>query len=111
MRMRARCHHGLARNHGDLLRAVRPFLRPAASPTGAIGSVIALGIICTATMFLLFFVEIVPSRATVITYVNTVVAIYLGVILLDEPLTLGMAIGFPLVIIGSILATARAKPS
>jgi drug/metabolite transporter (DMT)-like permease len=40
-----------------------------------------------------------------------VVAIYLGVILLDEPLTLGMAIGFPLVIIGSILATARAKPS
>jgi len=36
-----------------------------------------------------------------------VVAIILGVLFLHEPLTLGMAIGFPLVIVGSILGTAR----
>jgi len=35
------------------------------------------------------------------------VAIVLGVVFLHEPLTIGMAIGFPLVIIGSILGTAR----
>ena len=38
---------------------------------------------------------------------NPVVAIILGVLFLHEPLTLGMAIGFPLVIVGSILGTAR----
>jgi drug/metabolite transporter (DMT)-like permease len=31
----------------------------------------------------------------------------LGALVLDEPLTLGMAIGFPLVIAGSILGTGR----
>jgi drug/metabolite transporter (DMT)-like permease len=51
--------------------------------------------------------EVGPARATVITYINPVVAIILGVALLNEPLTLGMAIGFPLVIAGSILGTAR----
>jgi len=37
------------------------------------------------------------------------VAITLGVLLLDEPFTAGMAIGFPLVILGSVLATARGR--
>ena len=44
-----------------------------------------------------------------ITYINPVVAIVLGVIVLNEPLTIGMAIGFPMVIVGSIMGTARAK--
>jgi drug/metabolite transporter (DMT)-like permease len=75
--------------------------------------VVGLGIICTATAFLLFFAliaEVGPARATVITYINPVVAIILGVVVLHEPLTLGMAIGFPLVIVGSILGTARVRP-
>lgn len=50
-----------------------------------------------------------PARATVITYLNPAVAILLGVTALDEPLTAGMAIGFPLVILGSILGTGRDK--
>jgi hypothetical protein len=45
----------------------------------------------------------------VITYINPAVAITLGVLLLNEPFTLGMAIGFPLVIVGSILATAKVR--
>jgi drug/metabolite transporter (DMT)-like permease len=40
----------------------------------------------------------------VIAYVNPLVAIVLGVMFLGEPLTLGMGIGFPMVIVGSILA-------
>ncbi|MBU3065249.1 DMT family transporter [Nocardia sp. NEAU-G5] len=75
-------------------------------------SVVGLAVICTAAAFLVFFAliaEVGPARATVITYINPAVALLIGVALLGEPLTVGMAIGFPLVIIGSILGTARAK--
>jgi drug/metabolite transporter (DMT)-like permease len=58
-------------------------------------------------VFFALIAEVGPARATVITYVNTAVAIALGVLVLNEPLTKGMAIGFPLVIIGSILGTSR----
>ena len=87
-----------------------PLLWPAHPTPAAIGSVAGLGVFCTATAFVLFFAlikEVGPARATVITYINPVVAIALGAIVLDEPLTLGMAIGFPMVIAGSILGTAR----
>jgi len=75
-------------------------------------SIAGLGVICTALAFLVFFALIAeagPARATVITYINPAVAITLGVLLLNEPFTAGMAIGFPLVIVGSILATARGR--
>lgn len=73
-------------------------------------SVVGLGVVCTAVAFLLFFAliaEIGPARSTVITYVNPAVAIVLGVLLLDEPFTTGIAVGFPLIIIGCFFATAR----
>jgi len=75
-------------------------------------SIVGLAVICTAAAFLVFFALIAeagPARATVITYINPAVAITLGVLLLNEPFTIGMAIGFPLVIIGSILATAKVR--
>jgi drug/metabolite transporter (DMT)-like permease len=83
---------------------------PAHVAAPAAGSVLTLGVVCTATAFMLFFAliaEVGPARATVITYINPAVAILLGASVLGEPLTLGMAIGFPLVIVGSILGTAR----
>ena len=89
-----------------------PLLWPAHIPAAAAWSVVGLGILCTAVAFLLFFALIAeagPARATVITYINPAVAIVLGAIVLSEPLTLGMAIGFPLVIAGSILGTARGR--
>jgi len=80
-----------------------------------IASVITLAVICTALAFLLFFALIAaigPTRATVITYVNPAVAIALGVTILGEPLTSGMLVGFPLVIVGSVLATShRVRPT
>ena len=42
-----------------------------------------------------------------ITFVNPAVAVLLGVALLDEPFTLGIALGLPLVLVGCILATRR----
>ncbi|GAB2649330.1 DMT family transporter [Nocardia goodfellowii] len=88
--------------------------RPAHYPADASWSVVGLAVICTALAFLVFFAlisEVGPSRATVITYINPAVAIMLGVTALNEPLTAGMAIGFPLVILGSILGTARSRAS
>ena len=88
-----------------------PFLWPAHIHLPAALSVLGLGVICTAIAFMLFFALIAeagPARATVITYINPAVALLLGVIVLNEPLTIGMAIGFPMVVIGSILGTAKA---
>jgi drug/metabolite transporter (DMT)-like permease len=87
-----------------------PFLWPETVPAEAAWSVVGLGVLCTAAAFMVFFAliaEVGPARATVITYVNPAVAIVLGALVLDEPLTIGMAIGFPLVIVGSILGTGR----
>jgi drug/metabolite transporter (DMT)-like permease len=73
-------------------------------------SLVALGIFCTALAFISFFIvmkEIGPARASIGTYVNTAVAVVLGVLILSEPLTLGIIIGLPLVMIGSYLASRK----
>lgn len=75
--------------------------------TSAALSLLGLGVICTALAFALFFplvAEIGPVRMTLVTYLNPAVALLLGVALLDEPFTIGMALGFPMVLIGSWLA-------
>lgn len=89
------------------------FLLPESVSVASVSSVIGLGVLCTAAAFIVFFAliaEVGPARATVITYVNPAVAIILGALVLDEPLTRGMAIGFPLVILGSFLGTMKSKP-
>ena len=76
----------------------------------AFASVLTLAVVCTALAFLVFFAligEVGPVRATVITYVNPAVAAVLGVLILDERFTIGMAVGFVLVLAGSVLATRR----
>ncbi|MGB6578346.1 MAG: EamA family transporter [Streptosporangiaceae bacterium] len=68
----------------------------------------ALGVICTAAAFLIFFrliAEVGPARATVITYVNPAVAVALGVTVLGEQLTPAMGAAFILILGGSVLAT------
>ena len=61
---------------------------PTETPSAeALASIAVLGLICTALAFLLFFRlinEVGPSRATVITYVNPIVALALGVAILGE---------------------------
>jgi drug/metabolite transporter (DMT)-like permease len=78
-------------------------------PSGqVIAAVLVLALVCTALAFVLFFELIAaagPVRATIITFVNPAVAVLLGILILSEPLTWGVAIGFPLVLLGSYLAT------
>jgi drug/metabolite transporter (DMT)-like permease len=85
-----------------------PFVpRPNLTPS-AVLSVVVLAVFCTAIAFLVMFALIAeagPARMTLITYVNPAVALVLGALVLQEPITVGLLIGFPLVIVGSILGT------
>ncbi len=103
---------------GSLLLATliyAPFaiwLRPHSITAPAGWSVVGLAVICTALAFLVFFAlidEVGPARATVITYINPAVAVLLGVLVLGEQFTIGMVVGFALVLAGSVLATARPR--
>ena len=83
---------------------------PAHLPANVVWSVIGLATICTALAFIVFFALIAaigPARATVITYVNPAVAVLLGVLLLNEKFTVGIAVGFPMILAGSVLAARR----
>ncbi len=82
---------------------------PAVAPSPeALASMLILGLVCTALAFVLFaelIASVGPVRATVITYVNPAVAAVLGVAILAEPFTPAMAVGFVMVVAGSVLAT------
>ncbi|HVA53495.1 MAG TPA: DMT family transporter [Acidimicrobiales bacterium] len=72
-------------------------------------SVAVLSVVCTAGAFLVFFElvkDVGATRATVVTYFNTAIAVVLGIVGLHEPLTDGILVGFPLVIIGCVFATS-----
>jgi len=84
-----------------------------APSTRSLAAVGGLGVVCTAVAFVAFFAliaEVGPSRATVFTYVNPVVALTLGVVLLSEPLTWGLVVGFPVVLAGCWLAASHRAP-
>lgn len=70
----------------------------------------ALAVICTALAFIVFFAlirEVGAARALVFTYVNPVVALAAGVIVLDEPLTAWNVGAMVLILAGCLLATRR----
>ncbi len=83
----------------------------AAKPSvAALISLLVLGVVCSAVAFVFFFAlirEIGSARSTLVTYMNTVVAFLLGILFLAEPITIGMMIGFPLVLVGSYFASRK----
>ncbi|HYM56615.1 MAG TPA: EamA family transporter, partial [Solirubrobacteraceae bacterium] len=60
-----------------------------------------------ATLFFNLIAESGPSRASIITYVNPLVAVLLGVVVLDERLGAASFLGLLLILGGSWLATRR----
>ena len=81
-----------------------------AIPLNAIWSIIGLGVLCTALAFVIFFKvmdDIGPARASLVTYINTAFAVVLGVLILSEPLTLGIMVGLPMVLVGSYFASRK----
>ncbi len=70
----------------------------------------ALAVICTALAFIVFFAlirEVGAARALVFTYINPVVALAAGVIVLAEPLTPSNVAALALILVGCVLATRR----
>lgn len=82
--------------------------------TRSLSALVALAIVCTAIAFVVFFAlirEVGPARATVITFINPVVALALGVAVLDEHLSWGQLLGLPIVLAGCWLAAGKRPTS
>jgi drug/metabolite transporter (DMT)-like permease len=76
-------------------------------------SIVVLGLFCTAAAFVVFgrlIAEIGPGRALVITYVNPVVALALGMAVLGEHPGAGAIAGLLLILAGSWLSTDGRLP-
>jgi drug/metabolite transporter (DMT)-like permease len=101
--------------------AIGPMLAPFAAvdlprrtPTvGAWAAVATLGVFCTAMAFVVYTVlvrEAGTGRATIITYVNPLVAVVLGVTLLGERPGPGALAGLVMILAGSWLSTGGRLP-
>lgn len=84
---------------------------PAQAPdTAGWSALLVLAVVCTAVAFPLFFRlihTIGSARATLVAYVNPVVAVALGVAVLAEPLTGRLVAGAAAVLAGTALAARR----
>ena len=86
---------------------------PHAIPASALWAIAVLGVVCTAAGLVVFFqliAEAGPSRASVITYINPLVAVLLGVVVLDEHVGPMSVIGLVLILAGSWLSTGGRVP-
>jgi drug/metabolite transporter (DMT)-like permease len=87
---------------------------PAAVPSGdGLVAIVVLGIFCTAIAFVIFsglLMEVGAGRAAVITYINPVVAVGLGVAILGERPGAGAIAGLLLILAGSWLSTDGRLP-
>ena len=82
-------------------------------PANALGSIVVLGLVCTALAFVVFSLlirEVGPGKALVFTYVNPVVAVALGVVILGERPGAGAVAGLLLILAGSWLSTDGRLP-
>jgi drug/metabolite transporter (DMT)-like permease len=106
---------------GVSLAIASAILAPAAAidhPThapslAATGSLLALGLFCTAAAFVFYGIlitEVGAGRALVITYINPVVAVGLGVAILGEHPGAGAIAGLLLILAGSWLSTDGRLP-
>jgi drug/metabolite transporter (DMT)-like permease len=79
----------------------------------AIAALLVLGVLCTAAAFVLYgtlVAEVGAGRALVITYINPVVAVALGVAILGERPGAGAIAGLLLILAGSWLSTDGRLP-
>jgi len=87
---------------------------PSHAPSaGGTGAVVVLGLLCTAAGFVVYAIligEAGTSRATVVTFVNPIVAVSLGVLLLGEHPGAGAVAGLLLILAGGWLSTDGRLP-
>jgi len=96
-----------------LLPAVLATPPRAMPPLPALWAIAVLGVVCTALGLVVFFqliAEAGPSRASVITYIKPLVAVLLGVVVLDEHLGAVSVAGLLFILGGSWLSTGGRVP-
>jgi drug/metabolite transporter (DMT)-like permease len=98
-----------------ILTPFAAFDLPSAAPSGgAFASVVVLGLLCTALALVLMAILIDaagPSRASIITYINPVIALGLGIVFLSESPGPGSLVGLVLILIGSWISTRGSSQS
>lgn len=75
-------------------------------------ALLVLGLFCTALALLAFYQLIGtagPARAGLVTYINPVVAVVLGVLILDDRIRPSTVLGFVLILAGCWLSTRRGR--
>jgi drug/metabolite transporter (DMT)-like permease len=85
----------------------------AVPPASAIAALLVLGLLCTAAAFALYGIliaEVGAGRALVVTYINPVIAVALGVAVLGERPGAGAVAGLLLILAGSWLSTDGRLP-
>jgi drug/metabolite transporter (DMT)-like permease len=97
-----------------LLTPAAAFAPPDEMPTTrAIVAIVVLGLLCSALALVLMgrlIREVGPGRALVVTYINPLVAVILGIAVLGESLGAGSVLGLVLILGGSWLATGGRLP-
>ncbi|MGV1049270.1 MAG: DMT family transporter [Solirubrobacterales bacterium] len=100
---------------GLVLTPLAALALPGSAPSGgALASIAVLGIFCTALALVLMAVlinEAGPGRALVVTYINPVIAVALGIVFLGESPGPGAIAGLVLILAGSWLATDGRLPA
>jgi drug/metabolite transporter (DMT)-like permease len=88
---------------------------PSAPGPAVLAALAALAVVCTALAFPIWFTlirRVGAARASLITYVNPAIAVALGVVVLNEPITPATLVGFGLILGGCWLSTrAAAAPA
>jgi drug/metabolite transporter (DMT)-like permease len=101
---------------GLLLTPAAAIDPPSSMPsTGALASLAVLGLVCTALTLVVYgslIAEVGAGRALVVTYINPVIALGLGIVFLDERPGVGSLVGLVLILAGSWLTTrsTRSRP-
>jgi len=84
---------------------------PAAAPTPLVAaSMLALGLVCGAVAYLLYFrliTDIGPTRALTVTYLIPIFGMCWGALFLDETVSLSMLAGAALVVLGTVFVLRR----
>ena len=95
-----------------ILTPFAAFDLPSSAPSGgAFASIVVLGLLCTALALVLMAIlidEAGPARGSIITYINPVIALGLGIAFLGESPGAGSLVGLALILVGSFLSTRPA---
>ncbi len=68
----------------------------------------ALGIVCTAVAFVLYFrliASVGPTKAITVTFLVPVFAVVMGALMLGEPITASMMAGGAIILLGTAMST------